>query len=780
MEIKILPCGLALGLAWSLCACGEQDQPASLEKSEISSQIPDPHLSGSELQSTESEPASGAPAPAMARHRADALGFARHLPADVEGLISVHRAADLVSGLRELDLWKTFGDDLGDAAGPPPEAMDDEDFSDLEGIMHEEEFAAPAPMMSPLEMLGSEVTLALGKGGGERLAAWLRFNDRASHYQMRNLAAILSQQPRHHGNPSLGSLSMLSAFFGALSDPGIYADLAQDREAIQALDAFRLPPIYLAVRAEGDAVNDVHAILSEPVRSLAGLGEIVAPVEITRAGATFQGHRLIGEAFAASMAEARESMVEQFGEEVFERFIGFLKSRDLVAVSGTVGGYAVLFFGASEDEFQLADSPETALTHGSSLAFADPHLDHPLIALVHGGKTLVEQLTLGAGGLAEMALGLRDGFASNDRDARNRDLVALLDLVAERERALRALATQEATDIVLVDDGGPRLEARGGTSGMLDYAAPARLAALGDDPDAVIFLNWCVDPRYSQRSLDYSEALLETGYALALRLVDSPQDSAAPAYDQMAMIRQSIGVFTSDFRTDVVDLWHAIAHDMRAGLGREAAIVVDFSGTVPVLPGAAKPLAGVAGAPRIAYLAQVQDREKLAAAWQTLHASGGRIAARVAKMNQQEFAMPNPIRSESNGFSSWFLPLPFFDDEFLPSVTLNDSWFAVGTSRNQSLELAHRLDALEPHEGGGMRFAVHFPRMVEAQRRQLASLREKRDAILETGEIDADEFDETLRHLESLILGLGDFGKMEGRWWREDGVHRTSIHVQMN
>lgn len=768
------------GLALGLCACGEKKQttaPATPEPpvEVIESGMPTTTalLATSDLAVAEMPAVEG-------RDRANVLGFARHLPAGVEGLITVQHVAKTVESVKQMKLWKSFGDELTEADFSPQEAGGEGDFSDLDGIMHEEDFAAPAGMMSPMEMLGREVTLALGEGGGERLAAWLRLNGRSTHYQMRNLAAMLTGKPVTGGPPALGGLSMLATLFSSMSDTRIYGDLVQDREAMRALDAFQMPPIYVAVRAEGEAIHQVHAILSEPVRSLTNFGEVVAPVEVTRAGATFQGYRLIGAEFAASMADAREVMAEVFGEEVFDRFIEFLKTRDLVAMSGTIGEYAVLFFGASPDEFQLAESPEQALTHGDALAFADPLLEHPQIALVHGGESLIQQLIEGAGGLAEIALGLRDGFASNDRDGRNRDLVALLDLVADRERALRAMATHNSSGIVLVDDGGPRLEAHGGTSGMLDYTSPSRFAALGDDPDAVMFFNWCSDPQYDAKSLAYSEALLETGYALTMRLMDSQKDPAESSFDRMAFARHLTTMFANDFRGDVVNLWRAVAHDVRNGLGQEAAIVVDLKGTVPTLPGAAKPLAGIANSPRVAYLAPVVDRENLAAAWQSIHENSHRIVTRIAEMNDREIPVPNAIRSETNGLSSWFLPLPFFDDEFLPSVTLNDSWFAIGTSRNQSIELIQRLEGLESRDGGGMRFSVNFPRIVEAQRGQLAALKEKRAAILEAGEIDETDFDEVIKQGEALIYGLEDFDRLEGRWWREDGVYRSSIHLKMN
>ncbi len=712
--------------------------------------------------------------------RTEVLGFARHLPANIEGLITVQNLQKTVEDVKRMKLWKAVNEEVPDRPFQAPDAEGGEDFSDLDGILHEDDFDGPGmTMMSPMEMFGREATLALGAGGGARLAAWLEFNARSSHYQMRNLAAALSGKPV--GDDAIGTpFSLITALFGAMSDTSIYADLVQDRAAMRAMDAFQIPPIYLAVRAEGEKIHEVHAMLSEPVRSLTSFGEMVAPVEVTRAGVTFQGYRLIGADLATSMAEGSEFMVEIFGEEVFDKLINFVKSRELVALSGVVGDYSVLFFGASADEFVLAESPEMAITHGDALAFADPLLAHPQLALLYGGESMIKQVAASAGGLAEIALGLRDGFASNDRDGRNRDLVAMLQVVAERERALRALARYEASGVILVDDGGPRLESHGSTDGMLDFASHSRLAALGDDPDAAMFFNLCADARYSERSMDYMEALFETGYALMMRIMEVPADTPPSPFDPFAFLRQQTLTFNNDFRGDLVNIWRSLAHDVRNGLGHESAVIVDLKGTVPALPGAAKPLAGIGNSPRVTYLAPVTDREKLASAWPTIHQSASRIVARAGELSEREFPMPNAVRSETGGLSSWFLPLPYFDDEFLPAVTLDDSWFAVGTSRNQSVELIQRLGDLAPRDGGGMRFHVNFPRIVEAQRAQMTALAEKRDAILEAGDLSEEEFDSTLKSIESIVNGLEDFGRLEARSWEENGVVRSRIHLRMN
>ena len=40
--------------------------------------------------------------------------------------------------------------------------------------------------------------------------------------------------------------------------------------------------------------------------------------------------------------------------------------------------------------------------------------------------------------------------------------------------------------------------------------------------------------------------------------------------------------------------------------------------------------------------------------------------------------MQKPMSSEKDGFTTWFFSMPFFNDDFLPSVTVGDKWLRQG------------------------------------------------------------------------------------------------------
>lgn len=761
---------LLFSAAW-LCGCGERDapappdekpaeEPATTEAPHGIPPVPGPVPLPEEPAPTES----AEEAPPI--DRAEVLGFARHMPEDVEALFTFHHAKEKIEQVRQMELWGMI---VPDEPTRPFRSDDDEaEPGDIES----------PETMSALDFFGTEVTVALGQGSAERLASWLDFNRRSTYHQMRRLAGTLTGEANGEA-PDIFPAGP-GILFSALSSPGLYPDLMADPIASAALEAFQFPSIYLAVRAPDGQVEQAGEMLAEGLGIMTFFGEMVAPVQAVRAGNTFNGYRLIGNDMADAMEEGREFMDEFLGAEVIDRMIEFLRPREIVAMSGVIDDYAVLFLGPSVDEFVLAESPQDAVTAGDKLAFADPHLTHPFLGLMFGDEGLLESVATSASSLSDIAEGLRDGFAANDNDGGNRDLVSLLNLVSTRAQSLRALTRHEAAGVTMVEDGGLRIESQGGTSGMLDFSQPLRFADLADTPDVAMFLNLTTDPRYRARSTAYQEAIFQTTYALLTRLMEIAPSDDELGFDPFAMFRDYVTMFEEDYRGDLVNLWRATAHDMAAGLGNESAIVVDLKGNMPVIPGIPEILSENSKAPRITMLAPVADREKLASAWEKTQESGTRIVPNIGKMMEKDLIMPRPIRSESDGLSSWFLPLPFFDDDFLPSTTLNDEWFAMGTSRNHSIDLIRQLDALEPRDGGGLRFHVNFDLIAQYQREELASLEEQREAILESDEIDEESYEEMRETAEAVIAAIEKLHTLEIRCWEHDGLVRSRVHLRVH
>ena len=137
-------------------------------------------------------------------------------------------------------------------------------------------------------------------------------------------------------------------------------------------------------------------------------------------------------------------------------------------------------------------------------------------------------------------------------------------------------------------------------------------------------------------------------------------------------------------------MWDSFSGDFGGSLGNERAWIVDLNGSVPAIPGIPQPVVDEAKFPRISMVAPVTDRAKLAASWEKMNTSLTSMLAKVSEMTGQDIPMQKPISSEKDGFTTWFFSMPFFNDDFMPSVTVGDQWFAASTSKNQALDLVNK------------------------------------------------------------------------------------------
>lgn len=688
-----------------------------------------------------------APAPVVSvpalspEERAAKLGFVQHLPQDTEVVMAFHNSSKSVKQAKSSKLWKFIQSQMGMAPGTDGET---------------ESAAEPA---GPAALFGTEFTIALGKSVGEQTGNLLTLNRRTGYFQMRALAKALVESAKS------GDVSTLKESVSNPYSPEMVKELLADPESgVAVLERMKMPPLYLAFRTAPDGREAAAQQLAALTENLVLLGEMAEPVEVEKAGQSFAGHRISGAKLSESMAAERSELETMLEPEMVNRLFAAIAKKDLVVLSGTLGDYAVLFIGASADDLNFASDIGQSLVATDALAFCDAHASKDLAAVIYGRKEALNQMTDAAGGLSEMAGGLRDGLAASEGLGDTRDLEALLRMVAERETALRQLAHTEATGMAVFFEDGLKIEAYGGTdSGAVDWNASNKLAALGDSENVVLFANMTGDAAYDEKMRACFEALMETAYALAMKVSEFPLEG-----DDMMRFKQMAGLFDDKFRPDAVALWDALRGDFSAGLGKESALIIDLNGSVPAIPGLPQAVVDEAKFPRISLVAPVADRAKLASAWQGMNRGATNILAKVSEMNGQEIPMQKPISSEKNGFTTWFFPLPFFNDDFVPSVTVGDQWFAASTSKNQALDLLAKAGKGEARSG--LWFSLNLQALRAFANETLDLLEKHPDALPLDG---SDQ-----KTIRELTAALEDLEKLTAHCRREDGVLRTSIHLK--
>jgi hypothetical protein len=743
----------------------------------------------------------GAPAPAAepaapkigAEERAAKLGFVRHLPQDTEVVLSFYNGTKVVDRVKGSKLWKLVqkemngGDD--EEAVPEEEGMKDdtkapeaEETADAakpadapEDAAKPEDSPLPLPSnqdendkdaadeSSPAALFGSEFTLALGKSTGEQAGNLMTLNRRMGYFQMRSVAKAFAAAVKS------GDLSTLGETFGNGYNEELAKEVLKDPESGMALvEKAKMPPIYLAFRTTEAGRPAAAKQVAAMLQNLAMFGEMVEPVSVEVGGNKFEGSKILGSKISASMAEGREDMEQTLGTATTDQLLAALAKKDLVVVSGTVGDYVLLFVGGSTDDLKLAGDLGQSIVTGNALAFSDAYASKDLAVLSYGQKEAMTTLIQSAGGISDMTNGLRDGLAGTDGLGETRDLDALFKIVAEREAALRKLAGNEASGVVAFFEEGLKIESYGGPdSGMIDWKSPNKLSSLGESEDVVLFADVTGDAAYDEKAQAYAEAVMETAYALTMKVVEAPLKG-----EEFAQYQEMAKMFDTKFRPDLLSLWDTYSNDFHGSLGHERAVVVDLKGGAPSVPGIPQPVLDKAKVPRISVVAPVTDRAKLSSSWDKMNTTLTGTLAKVSEMTGSEIPMQKPMSSERNGNTTWFFPMPFLTDDFVPSVTVGDKWFAASTSKNQALDLISKAGA-EGTARTGFWFSMNFKALEKYSNETLALVDENLEAM--TG---MPLPKEEKKNIKAAIDLLGDLDKLTVHTRREGEVLRSSVHFK--
>lgn len=713
-----------------------------------------------------------------AEERAAKLGFAKHLPANVESLISVHNAAKTGERAKALKFWKLVEDEMG---MPAPEGA-----LEPEGALIEEapadgaaaDAAAPATEAPAAEaaepaeeaaaggfdhkdLWGSEVTIALGDTTGEQFGNLLHLYTRFGYFQMRHLTKGALQSLKEGGEVEEPEPFNEQMVIDVLNDP---------EGGVSVIEKLGLPPIYIAAKVDPAKKEEAFQQISSSLGIVGSLGD-VEPVEVEKAGSKFTGYKLSGAKLTENMADARGEMEKSIDPDVVERLFTSIAKKDVVLLSGVVGDYVVLFLGCSTDQLQLAEDVKDSLAGNKDLlGFADDYLSKDIFAWSFGEKQAIQTLVDSAGRLGDTAKGIRDGLAGEDGLGDTREIESLLQVVIDREEALRKFSSVSDSGTVAFFEDGLKIESIGGVDqGMIDWKTPTTLSHLGESSDVVFFANVTSDAAYSKTSGEFVEALAETAYAISRKVAALPNEN-----ENLAQFKEMSNLFDEKFRTDAVGLWQALSGDLADGLGNESAVVVDVKGTVPAIPGIPQGVVDQGKFPRISIIAPVTDRSKLGASWEKINASTTSILAKVSELSGQQVPMQKPLTSEKNDLTTYFYSLPFFNDDFLPSVTVGDKWFVASTSKLQAVDL---VGAAEKGGSGkkGLAVKLNLVTLQSYAKETLKVVDANSEAIF--GE-DLESYQRDKEKIQKVIEALDDYDSLTVHSNRDKDVVRTSIHFK--
>lgn len=729
-----------------------------------------------------------APTPATTlsnEERAAKLGFAKYLPADTDLVMSVYNVREASEQFKALKLYGFFEEMQTNMMGEIGEEMPEEEMLE-EDLLEEENITEPDAEQAdedateeeaPLEemgeapdamtLLGQEVTIAMGDTTGEQIDHLLTVSQRMAYFQAKafgKAAQILAKS---------GDMEEFSTMMSEELETGLLKNLLEDSESgIALLEKAEMPPLYIAFRAKEGELEQAAMLVNGSMGMFAMAGEMAAPVEFETGGAKFAGYKLLGAKMVKELESGREPMDEAIGAKNTNRILAALKKKNLVVATGTIGDYVVMLIGDSEKSLKLVADVKDSLVATDSLNFSDAYADKKLLSMIYGEKEMLGGLTEAASEVASYALGMRDGIAGGGGLGETRDLQGMLQIVADTEKELFAMGSSSDYGMVAYTEKGLKIESFGGSDrGAVNWNAKTTLSHLGDSSDNMLFLNVPSNAAYDQKLGDYLEAIVETMYTATVKFAEL--EIEAPELEEM---RQYTKMFDTQFLEDMVGISTAMGSAMSGGLHNEMAIVMDLKGSMPAVPGIPQKVVDEAKAPRITMLAPVKDRVKLKESWKKMNTHTTSLFAKMSEMTGEKIPMQKPISSEKDSMTTWFFSFPFFQDDFLPSVTVSDDWFAASTSKTHATDLMTKA-AAGGETGEGVKFYVNF-NAITSYAKDMLQMVDKNAADIFPEESAAADFKEGKAQMESLIKACDEFDSMTWTSRKQSGIVHSSIHIK--
>ena len=388
---------LAPALIFGAVSCNKKDDGGQSGKPDTPNEAPGTAGSGDPVTPP---PAGGS---LSAEQRAELVGFARHLPAETEYLVSLHNGSDATKRVMASKVWKTFAQMTGMPGGEVIE-------EDGEEIVEE-------AMGGPSALFGQEFTLAMGKGTSEQLQNLLVVNSRLNFFQMSALVQMLDAQLGE------GEEGFLDA--DPFSEEFMLELLNDEKSGVGLFDKLNMPPMYIAFKTTDEDREMINQQVASGLEFFNFFEEVVEPVEIKRGKSVFKGYQLVGAKIAKELEAEKEDMEEFMSKETADRLIKAIAAKNLVVTCGIHGDYVLLFAGSSEDDLKLADDVNGSLAAGNALAFMDAYAKKDILAIAYGnGEGLKSVMSKAKGSFSDMSEGIRDGLANSDNLGDTRDLDA--------------------------------------------------------------------------------------------------------------------------------------------------------------------------------------------------------------------------------------------------------------------------------------------------------------------------------------------------------------------
>jgi len=743
MKTKYLLIPLVAGaVAFSAC----KDNPSG--KSSTSSQSESTQTEQNAVPDSNPDPIKPS---ASAEDRAAKLGFAKHLPKNIAQYDAIFNGRKAFERVINSDLGALILERMADM-GMSLDNLKGNDAVETQIAIYSEEYFS-----------------AYGKGTAETYDQAVQFVNRLAYYGAR-FGVFMGDGFVREGEdfePSGPKPFMEGPFKGAPA------------ELVKIFSKLNMPSYYQGAKVSDEDTRELVAEQMEKIVSSLNFVEgACEAITIKRGDTEFSGYKISGEQLAEMIDDDTvEEMQAVFEIDDINAFKAALAKKNLVAVSGVIGDYVILFFGSSEDDFVIVDDVADSLCASENIVFLDPYLGKDILSVGLRDAEVIHTIgnveAIGYRIFSSIARGFSSGLSEAGSLGDTQDLEALLDSLDSQGRKLASMFGGTDAGYVAFIEDGLKIESIGGSNmPAIDFDKSHSLAPLATGDGTFFFANWTSNESYNKKVMEYVDTLGETTYLLTKRI--AALDINDRDFDDF---KESLDMFDKSFRSDVLEIWKALREDMADGLGAETAIVMDVNGSLPKIPSVPSAVLKEGKMPRIAYVSTVSDRDKLKSSWTRLNTSAENILKTVSEMAGKEIPMQEPMSSEKNDLTTWFIPILFQNNDFVPSVSVSDDLFFASTSKKFSEGLAERFKQGGGESRKGAWLHVDFNLLHDYAEQWLDLVDKNADELIPSKSAREDFF-ENKSDIEALMKALRSVESLTVHTRQEGGRTRTSLHLK--
>jgi len=683
--------------------------------------------------------------------RAAKLGFAKRLPKNIQSYGALFNGRKAFDQFMKTEIGEFILQRMA------------EDGMSMDNLMENEEF------VNQIATYSEEYFTAYGEGSGEAFDTVLKFYERLVYYSARTgvFAGDGFVRDGDDYEPDIPGEFLKGPLKGAPKD------------VIALLVAFDMPAFYQGSKiSDKEAREAVVAQMEEGIGNLAEMEDAVEEITIKRGDAEFTGYKILGDKIADKIDEdAVEAMKEYVDIADIDAFKKALASKTLVVVTGVMDDYVILFVGKTEADLVFVDDVADSVCANEKMVFIDKYLDKDILTAGYYDDSVTKRMgnmeVIGHRMVGALAKGLKDGLGAASSLGDTQDVEVLLDSLEKQGSKLASMCTTADAGFVAFLEDGIKAEVYGGSNiASLDLTKSHTLSSLESGEGTVLFANWVNDKAYNEKVLDYVDTLGETSYLVAKRI--SALDIDDNDFDQF---KEGIDEFDRSFRSDALELWKALRVDLNAGLGSEAALVIDLNGALPKVPNVPATVLKEGKMPRIGYVNTVDDRSKLQASWKRINTSVEKILKTVSKMAGQEIPMQDMMSSEKNGLTTWWTAIPFTGNDFLPCVSVSDELFMASTSKTFSEGLATQVKKGGGESRKGAWLRVDFKELNQYGDQWLELVSKNAEDIIPS-ESAREDFETNKPMIQKALKAFGSLEEMTMHTRNEGGRTRISFHLK--